>query len=52
MTKIDCIEQGGEKICTDPPVDVELEEKIPHPEYNELSKLNEFSLLRMARDVL
>ncbi|KAL1397140.1 hypothetical protein pipiens_009986 [Culex pipiens pipiens] len=41
--------QDGEKICADPPVDVLLEEKIPHPEHNELSKLNEFALLRMAR---
>ncbi|KAL1399494.1 hypothetical protein pipiens_008171 [Culex pipiens pipiens] len=24
-------EQGGEKICANPPVDVALEERIPHP---------------------
>ncbi|XP_039443000.1 CLIP domain-containing serine protease B9-like isoform X2 [Culex pipiens pallens] len=51
-TEIDCIEQDGEKICADPPVDVALEEKIPHPEYDELSKVNDVALLRMARDVL
>ncbi|EDS36825.1 serine protease [Culex quinquefasciatus] len=32
-TKIECIEEDGEKICADLPVDVALEEKISHPEY-------------------
>ncbi|KAL1397611.1 hypothetical protein pipiens_009630, partial [Culex pipiens pipiens] len=50
MTKIECIEEDGEKICADLPVDVASEEKIPHPEYDELSKLNKIALLRMARD--
>uniref|UniRef100_A0A8D8AVW2 (northern house mosquito) hypothetical protein n=1 Tax=Culex pipiens TaxID=7175 RepID=A0A8D8AVW2_CULPI len=49
-TKIECIEKDDEEICADLPVDVALEEKIPHPEYDELSKLNKIALLRMARD--
>lgn len=32
------IEKDGEKICADPPLDVALQEKIPHPEYDELDE--------------
>ncbi|KAL1375975.1 hypothetical protein pipiens_017163, partial [Culex pipiens pipiens] len=35
-TTTETIEQDGEKICADPPLDVALQEKIPHPEYNKL----------------
>lgn len=32
------IEKDGEKICADPPLDVALQKKIPHPEYDELDE--------------
>ncbi|EDS44695.1 serine protease [Culex quinquefasciatus] len=37
-TTTETIEQDGEKICADPSLDVALQEKIPHPEYNKLSE--------------
>ncbi|XP_058453501.1 CLIP domain-containing serine protease B9-like isoform X1 [Malaya genurostris] len=51
-TDVDCIEQDGERICADPPIDVPVEEKLPHPEYSELTKLNDIALLRLNRDIL
>lgn len=51
-TDIDCIELDEERICADPPIDVPVEEKLPHPDYNELSKLNDIALLRLNRDIL
>lgn len=50
-TDIDCIEQDSEKICADPPMDVPVEEKVAHPEYNEMTKLNDIALLRLIRDI-
>ncbi|XP_055525728.1 CLIP domain-containing serine protease B9-like isoform X2 [Wyeomyia smithii] len=50
-TEIDCIEQDNERICADPPLDVPIEEKLPHPEYNETTKLNDIALLRLNRDI-
>ncbi|KAL9704155.1 hypothetical protein quinque_007673 [Culex quinquefasciatus] len=39
------IEKDGEKICADPPLDVALQEKIPHPEYDELDEQKKHSAL-------
>lgn len=43
----------GEPICSDPPVDVAIAEKIPHESYNPQSKdqHNDIALLRLARSV-
>ncbi|EAT45085.1 AAEL003610-PA [Aedes aegypti] len=50
-TEIDCITKDGELICADSPIDVPVEEKLAHPEYNEKSMLNDIALLRLDRDV-
>lgn len=50
-TEIDCITLDGEQICADPPIDVPVEEKLAHPEYNEKSMLNDIALLRLDRDI-
>lgn len=51
-TDIDCITLDDEQICADPPIDVPVEEKTTHPEYNEKSMLNDIALLRLDRDIL
>uniref|UniRef100_A0A1W7R8M0 CLIP domain-containing serine protease n=2 Tax=Aedes albopictus TaxID=7160 RepID=A0A1W7R8M0_AEDAL len=50
-TDIDCITLDGEQICADPPIDVPVEEKVAHPEYNEKSMQNDIALLRLDRDI-
>lgn len=51
-TDIDCIMLDDEQICADPPIDVPVEEKTTHPEYNEKSMLNDIALLRLNQDIL
>lgn len=51
-TDVDCITLDDEQICADPPIDVPVEEKTAHPEYNEKSMLNDIALLRLNRDIL
>lgn len=51
-TDIDCITLDDEQICADPPIDVPVEEKTTHPEYNEKSMSNDIALLRLNRDIL
>lgn len=42
-----------EKICSPPTVDVEIEEKIPHPEYDPFgaNQHNDIALLRLKHEV-
>jgi hypothetical protein len=43
----------GEQICSEPVIDVEIEEKIPHPEYgpNANNQHNDIALLRLVQNV-
>lgn len=47
----DCVTTEDEVVCTDPPIDVPVKEKLPHPEYNEASHLNDIALLRLDRNI-
>ncbi|XP_066996926.1 phenoloxidase-activating enzyme 1 isoform X2 [Anabrus simplex] len=53
-TDIDCVEElTGDMTCAPPPVDVEIEQQIPHPEYSRFmtNQYNDIGLLRLAQDV-
>ena len=43
----------NEKVCSNPPVDFEVEQKIPHPEYDPYgtNQHNDIALLRMRYEV-
>lgn len=45
--------ENREKDCSDPPIDVAIEEKIPHPKYNPQSRNqhHDIALLRLQRTV-
>lgn len=50
----DCVSNGfGKEICTDTPIDVPVEEQIPHEMYNpyDPNQYHDIALLRLSRDV-
>lgn len=49
----DCDDSEGEEVCNDPPVDVPIASKIPHPSYTPRSRTNynDIALLRLKRSV-
>ncbi|CRL07282.1 CLUMA_CG020261, isoform A [Clunio marinus] len=53
-TEIDCDESFvNERVCNDPPVDVAIEEKLPHPNYDPFAsnQHNDIALLRLIQNV-
>lgn len=52
-TDVDCLEVSNRRECADPAVDVPVEERIAHEDYNaqDLNQYNDIALLRLARDV-
>jgi hypothetical protein len=51
---VDCDDSYvNEKVCNQPPVDIPIEKKIPHENYNPQasSQHNDIALLRLAQDV-
>lgn len=53
-TDVDCDDSfTNENVCNDPPVDIPIEQKIPHQEYNPqgANQHNDIALLRLAREV-
>lgn len=50
----DCIQElNGNLDCADPPVDIPIQEIIPHPQYNPTnpSKHHDIAILKLARRV-
>jgi hypothetical protein len=50
----DCDERyTNERICSPPPIDVQIEQKIPHPQYDPYAnnQHNDIALLRLSQDV-
>lgn len=43
----DCIVLDGERECTPPPQDIEVERDIKHPSYSDRYKMNDIALLRL-----
>lgn len=52
-TDVDCLENPTGKECADPAVDVPVDERIAHEEYDpqDLNQYNDIALLRLTRDV-
>lgn len=53
-TDKDCVNDGFEEICADdPPLDVPVQEQIPHEKYNPLdaNQYNDIALLRLSSPV-
>jgi len=52
-TDEDCVQQYGYEMCSDPPVDVGVEEAIPHPDYKDGStnRYDDIALVRLKREV-
>lgn len=57
-TEIDCNNSNGRRgllpnaaTCADPPLNVDVEEIIVHPLYNNRKKINDIALLRLARNI-
>lgn len=54
QTDIDCDDSFvDEKVCNDPAIDVQIEQKIPHENYdpNASNQHNDIALLRLAQNV-
>lgn len=49
----DCDDSSDEKFCNDPPIDVAIEQKLPHENYDPqgANQHNDIALLRLSRDV-
>lgn len=45
----DCVYDGGE--CTDKVVDVGIEKRIPHPDYEPSCGLHDIALIRLDKDI-
>ncbi|XP_058056100.1 uncharacterized protein LOC131207501 [Anopheles bellator] len=50
-TDVDCVQEEGEQICADPPINVGVETIIPHPQYDEPSHAHDIALVRLAETV-
>lgn len=52
-TDEDCLENRTGRECADPAVDVPVEERIPHEDYDpqDQNQYNDIALLRLSRDV-
>lgn len=50
----DCVSHGvGAEDCTDDPIDIEVEERIAHEQYDprDMNQYHDIALLRLKRDV-
>lgn len=53
MNVTDCTELVNEKVCNDPALDYEIEQRIPHPQYDPYgtNQHNDIALLRLKYQV-